>query len=180
MNQYGRWKYAYSWYVTILLSFGYLVSLLDRFVIGLIFDPLKREFDLSDTQLGLLHGTGFVLLYIIAALPMGRLADTRNRRTMIAIGIALWSMATSLCAFASSFPTLLAARVLVGLGEASSGARRHVADCRLFSATQAWPGDFDFHHGRASGVADRVCRRWSAIGAARSTTGSEPANVWTF
>ena len=118
MNDETRWTGSRAWYVTVLLSLCYLVSLLDRFIIGLIFDPLEREFGLGDTQLGMLHGTGFVLLYTIAALPMGRLADTRSRRNLIAAGILLWSLATSLCAFASSFATLFAARVLVGLGEA--------------------------------------------------------------
>ncbi len=118
MNDETRWTGSRAWYVTVLLSLCYLVSLLDRFIIGLIFDPLEREFGLGDSQLGMLHGTGFVLLYTIAALPMGRLADTRSRRNLIAAGILLWSLATGLCAFASSFATLFAARVLVGLGEA--------------------------------------------------------------
>lgn len=109
----------YAWYVAVLLSLGHLVSFLDRFIMGLVLVPVKTEFGLSDTQLGLLHGTGFVILYVLAALPLGRLADTGNRRNLIVIGIIFWSLATAACGVADSFGSLFAARVGVGLGEAS-------------------------------------------------------------
>lgn len=109
----------YAWYVAILLSLAHLVSFLDRFVMGLVLVPVKMEFGLSDTQLGLLHGTGFVILYTLAALPLGRLADRSNRRNLIIIGILLWSVATAACGLTNSFASLFAARIGVGFGEAS-------------------------------------------------------------
>jgi len=114
-NKNGR----YAWYVAGLLSLAHLVSFLDRFVMGLVLVPVKLEFGLSDTQLGLLHGTGFVILYTLAALPLGRLADRSNRRNLIIGGIILWSLATAWSGLANSFSTLFAARVGVGFGEAA-------------------------------------------------------------
>lgn len=110
---------GYAWYVAALLSLGHLVSFLDRFVMGIVLVPVKSEFGLTDTQLGLLHGTGFVILYVLAALPLGRMADTANRRSLIIFGILLWSIATAASGLAGSFNSLFAARVAVGLGEAS-------------------------------------------------------------
>jgi MFS family permease len=109
----------YAWYVAILLSCTHMVSFLDRFVMGLVMVPVKLSFGLSDTQLGLLNGTGFVILYTLAALPLGRLADRSNRRNIIIIGILLWSIATAACGLTNSFGSLFAARVGVGFGEAS-------------------------------------------------------------
>lgn len=108
----------YAWYVALLLSCTYMVSFLDRYVMGLVLVPMKREFGFSDTQLGLLTGTGFVILYTLAALPLGRLADRRNRRNIIIAGILLWSLATAACGLTNSFASLFMARIGVGFGEA--------------------------------------------------------------
>lgn len=110
---------AYGWYVAMLLSLAHLVSFTDRYVLALVLEPLKQDLGLSDAKLGLLHGTGFVVLYTVAAMPLGWLADRAHRRNLIIAGIVAWSLATAMSGFASSFGELLAARVLVGLGEAA-------------------------------------------------------------
>lgn len=110
---------VYAWYIACILGAAHLVSFLDRFVMSLALVPLKAEMGLSDTQLGLLGGIGFVLLYTLVAIPLGLLADRVNRRNLIAVGIFFWSLATAACAFAESFNSLFAARVAVGLGEAA-------------------------------------------------------------
>lgn len=110
---------AYAWYVAALLSLTHLVSFLDRFVMSLLLVPVKEAFELNDTQLGLLHGLGLVILYVVVAVPLGRLADVSNRRNIIICGIIFWSLATAACGLANSFEMLFAARVGVGLGEAS-------------------------------------------------------------
>lgn len=110
---------AYAWYVAALLAAGHLVSFIDRFVMSLVMEPLKASLGVSDAQLGLLQGTSFVILYTLAAVPLGQLADRVNRRNLIIVGILVWSMATCLCGLATSFWTLFAARVLVGFGEAA-------------------------------------------------------------
>lgn len=109
---------AYSWYVVSLLSLAHLVSFLDRFVLSVVLTPLRIDFPLGDTQLGLLHGTGFVVLYGVAALPLGRLADVTHRRNLIIFGLLSWSLCTIGFGFAHSVTGLFAARIGVGLGEA--------------------------------------------------------------
>ncbi len=80
--------------------------------------PIKAELGLSDTQFGLLGGTAFVLLFSVASLPLGWLADRTDRRRLIAGGILVWSAMTALCGLASDFQTFALARIGVGLGEA--------------------------------------------------------------
>jgi MFS family permease len=109
----------YSWYVVGLLSLTHLVSFIDRFVLSLVFVPLKAALNLSDTQLGMVQGLGFVILYSVAGIPLGRLADVASRRMMIAAGMLIWSLATAACALAHDFPGLFAARIVVGFGEAA-------------------------------------------------------------
>lgn len=110
---------TYAWYVAGILAIGHLVSFLDRFVMSLALVPIKAEMHMSDTQLGLLVGLGFVILYSLVGVPLGLLADRVNRRNLIAAGIFFWSLATAACAFAESFHGLFLARLGVGLGEAA-------------------------------------------------------------
>jgi MFS family permease len=110
---------AYAWYVALLLATAHLVSFVDRFLMSLVMEPLKADLGVSDAQLGLLQGTGFVVLYTLVAVPLGRMADRVNRRNLIVAGILLWSIATALCGLASSFGELFLARVGVGFGEAA-------------------------------------------------------------
>lgn len=110
---------GYAWYVAVLLAAGHLVSFIDRFVMSLVLEPLKASLGVNDAQLGLLQGTSFVILYTLAAVPLGQLADRIHRRNLIIGGILVWSLATALCGFATSFWTLFGARVLVGFGEAA-------------------------------------------------------------
>ncbi|MDM7955752.1 MFS transporter [Blastomonas sp.] len=98
---------------------AHLVSFVDRFVLSLVMEPLKLDLGISDTELGLLQGTGFVILYVVVAIPLGRMADQVNRRNLIVIGIVLWSIATALCGLADSFGSLFLARLGVGFGEAA-------------------------------------------------------------
>jgi MFS family permease len=109
----------YAWYVAVVLSAAHLVSFIDRFVMGLLVQPMRATLGLSDAQLGLLQGSAFALLYAIAGVPLGRLADLRSRRVLIACGITFWSVATAACAFADGFWSLFGARLLVGVGEAA-------------------------------------------------------------
>ena len=109
----------YAWYVAALLSLAHLVSFIDRFVMGLVLQPMRETFGLTDAQLGLLHGVAFALLYAAAGIPLGRLADIRSRRIIIACGLCVWSLATAACGLAGSFGELFTFRLLVGVGEAA-------------------------------------------------------------
>jgi len=110
---------AYAWYVATLLSAAHLVSFIDRFVMGLLVQPMRASLGLTDGQIGLLQGVAFALLYAVAGIPLGRLADIGARRVLIACGMVVWSIATAACAFAGSFWSLFGARLLVGVGEAA-------------------------------------------------------------
>jgi MFS family permease len=109
---------AYKWYVAGVLCLAHMVAMVDRFVMVLVSEPVRAALHLTDTQLGLLQGTGFSLLYCGFAIPLGAIADATNRRNLILFGLAVWSVATIMAATASSFAGLFAARILVGMGEA--------------------------------------------------------------
>ena len=98
-----------------------LVNFLDRGIVGLLVPYIKADLHLSDSQIGLIMGFAFVMFYMVAGLPIARYADHGNRRTLIAIGMALWGGATALCGLAGGFASLFAFRVLVGVGEACTG-----------------------------------------------------------
>jgi MFS family permease len=101
-----------------LLGLVYVFSYIDRQVIAVLIQPIKQEFGVSDTLMGLLTGLAFGLLYAAMGVPMGRLADRGNRRAIVAVCCALWSLATMACGLAGQFWQLLLARMSVAIGEA--------------------------------------------------------------
>src|SRR4051794_18969127 len=94
------------------------VNFYDRQVLGAVQEKIRKEWDLSDSQLGWL-GTSFILLYAVVGLPLGRLADRWRRNWLLAAGVGLWSALTFASGFATSFWTLFVLRLGVGVGEAS-------------------------------------------------------------
>ncbi len=108
-----------SWYATIALAFLYWMSLLDRFIISLMIDPIKADLGLSDVQFGVLQGLAFVVSFTVFGFIFGALADLRDRRKLIYIGVTVWSIATAACGLAANFWHLLIARAGLGSGEAS-------------------------------------------------------------
>jgi MFS family permease len=84
---------AYRWYALGLLALINLLNYLDRNVIFALFEPIKRELSLTDTQLGWL-GSAYILVFSVAALPLGVISDLRSRRAVIAGGVAVWSAFT--------------------------------------------------------------------------------------
>ena len=89
---------------------------------GVLIEPVKQEFQVSDTAMGLLSGLAFALFYSTLAVPMGRIADRGNRRNMVAWCCAAWSVMTGLCGLAGSYWQLAAARVGVAVGESGGTA----------------------------------------------------------
>ncbi|MAY30352.1 MAG: MFS transporter, partial [Aurantimonas sp.] len=108
-----------AWNLALALAMVHLVSSLDRHLLSLVLSPIKTELGLSDTQLGFLHGTAYVLLYAAAIVPLGYLVDRFDRRRIIQAGILAWTVGTVACALAQSYPQLVLARMLVGLGQAA-------------------------------------------------------------
>lgn len=109
----------YSWYVVIVLMLAYVFAFLDRQILALLVEPIKRDIGITDFQMSLLLGPAFAFFYVTLGIPIGRLADVRGRRTIIGIGITVWSVMTVACGIAKSFPQMLLARAGVGIGEAT-------------------------------------------------------------
>jgi MFS family permease len=102
----------------VFLSILFLVvtsSYFDSYILSVVLDPIKREFHVSDTALGLLSGFSYALVYAVTALPLARWADYGNRCTLIALALAGWSVITAACGFARSFGYLVLARFGLGL-----------------------------------------------------------------
>ncbi len=107
-------------YALAVLTFINLFNYLDRWVLSAVLESVKRSMHFSDTQLGVL-ATGFIVVYMLTAPVFGALGDRRKRPPLIAIGVAIWSVATALAGFARGFGSLLTARTMVGVGEAAYG-----------------------------------------------------------
>lgn len=113
---------AYRDWFLFLLTLAYALNFLDRQLLSILQEPVKAELGLSDTQLGLIGGPVFALLYVGLGVPIARLADRANRVRIIAGAISLWSVATALCGMAANFGQLAAARMTVAVGEAAATA----------------------------------------------------------
>jgi MFS family permease len=111
---------AYSWYALGLLALINLLNYIDRNVIYALFEPIKRDLALTDSQLGWL-GSAYIFVFSVAALPFGVLSDLRSRRAVIAGGITVWSAFTFLSGLVNTFGQLFTCRALVGVGEAAYG-----------------------------------------------------------
>jgi MFS family permease len=109
----------YAWYVVGVLMVVYIFSFVDRQILALMVGPIQSDLGISDTQMGLLMGPTFAVFYAICGFPLGRLADAKSRRTIIALGLAAWSVMTAGCGMARNYAQLLAFRLGVGVGEAS-------------------------------------------------------------
>jgi MFS family permease len=110
---------ARAWWAVAVLTFTYIVSFVDRTILGLLIEPIKVDLSLNDTQMGWLAGPAFGVFYAVMGLPLGWLADRISRRGLIAVGAALWCAATAACGLAGSFLQLFIARICVGVGEAA-------------------------------------------------------------
>jgi MFS family permease len=117
----GESSSAYAWYVVFVLMSCYTLSFVNRQILSLLVAPVKHDLGINDAQVGLLQGLAFASFYTLVGLPLGRVADTRGRRNLIAAGIFLWSVMTAASALANSFSSLFIVRMGVGVGEAALG-----------------------------------------------------------
>ena len=109
----------YPLYVLTILLCVYSVNWMDRYVLVIILEPIKQDLHLSDTALGLLSGFAFALVYSLAGIPIARWADRGSRRSLISLGLFIWSLMTALSGFAVTFAQLTVARFGVALGESA-------------------------------------------------------------
>lgn len=112
-------------YVLILLFIISIVSILDRYILSILLEPIKAEFGVSDTAMGFLTGLAFAVFNALAAIPLARLSDRYSRRLIISIGMAVWSVLTAVQGISKSFFTLALARIGVGVGEATTSPAAH-------------------------------------------------------
>ena len=111
---------AYAWYALFVLVLVYVVNFVDRQILSILVPEIKRDLDVTDAHMGFLYGTAFAVFYALFGIPLGRLADSWYRGRLMGMGLALWSSMTALSGFATSFGMLAAARIGVGIGEASA------------------------------------------------------------
>lgn len=111
--------------VLALLLLAYILSFIDRNIMAILVGPIRDDFNISDFEYGLLNGLAFSLMYTFLGIPIGWLADRRNRTRIIAWGTGFWSVMTVLCGLSSGFASLFLARVGVGVGEAALSPPAH-------------------------------------------------------
>jgi MFS family permease len=116
---------GYSRYVLALLFLVYVFNFIDRQVLSILLTPIKEDLGVSDTFMGFLTGFAFVVFYTFAGIPIARLADRTSRRTVIAIGLTVWSVMTAVSGLAQNGFQLALARVGVGVGEAAGTPPAH-------------------------------------------------------
>ena len=110
---------GYAWYVVGVLTVAYVFSFIDRQVLNLMVGPIQKDLGINDLQMSLLMGPSFAVFYTLFGIPLGRLADTRSRRAIISVGVAVWSIMTAGCGLTRTFWQLAVMRMGVGVGEAS-------------------------------------------------------------
>ena len=110
---------GYAWYVVTLLLVAYVFSFIDRQILSLLVGPIRADLQISDSQMSYLMGFTFAVFYTIFGIPLGRVADSRSRRGLIAIGLIFWSIMSAGCGLANRYWQLLVMRMGVGVGEAT-------------------------------------------------------------
>jgi MFS family permease len=126
-------SFSRAWTLTFILFLAGVVSSVDRGILNLVIDPVRRELMISDVQISLLQGLSFSLFFASVGIPLGLVADRVQRRLLLSIGITVWSLATILGGLAPSYGWMFASRLLVGIGEATLG------PCALSMISDAFP-----------------------------------------
>jgi predicted MFS family arabinose efflux permease len=116
---------GYRRVVVLLLTTAYTFNSMDRSIISILAPSIKADLQLTDTQLGLLGGTAFALLYGLGGLPIARIAERASRVNIMTVALIAWSTLTAMCALAASFAQLLLIRVAVGIAEAGCSPSAH-------------------------------------------------------
>ncbi|MFM2372202.1 MAG: hypothetical protein RIS85_1924, partial [Pseudomonadota bacterium] len=111
---------AYSWYVLGILVLVYVLNFVDRQILSILANDIKKDLSLTDADLGFLYGTAFAVFYSLFGIPLGRLADSWHRVRLMSIGLTLWSAMTAISGFSRTGTQLTLARIGVGVGEATA------------------------------------------------------------
>ena len=130
------WTRVYRAYVLALVWSVLLLRFVDLQIVAVLMESIRKEFGVSDTQLGLLTGFAFSIFYGALGIPVAWLADRSNRVTIMSVAVGVWSAMTALCGLASTFSQLLLARLGVGIGEAGGNAPAYSLISEYFPARQ--------------------------------------------
>jgi len=126
----------YAWYALSLLVLVYVFNFIDRQILSILAEDVKRDLQITDAYLGFLYGTAFGVFYALFGIPLGRLADNWHRVRLLTAGLGLWSVMTALSGFAKTPLQLTAARVGVGIGEATASPVAYSLLSDLFPKSQ--------------------------------------------
>ena len=158
---------GYAWYVLAILFVVYVLNFVDRQIISILAEDIKRDLHLQDGDLGFLYGTAFGVFYALFGIPLGRLADNWHRVRLMTVGLALWSTMTALSGFSRSGGMLAGARIGVGVGEAtaSPGAYSLISDWfprRLRATALAiYSAGLYVGGGLSLGIGGLIVKRWN-------------------
>ncbi len=106
------------WYVLVVMSIVYAISIADRYVMSTVLEPIRLELKLTDSGIAFLTGVSLALFYVTLGIPISWLADRWNRRNILAVSLVAWSVMSALCGVSRTYLQLLLARIGVGIGEA--------------------------------------------------------------
>jgi predicted MFS family arabinose efflux permease len=124
---------TYKVYVLVLLLLVYVTNYADRMILSVLMPAIKAEFAVSDAALGFLAGTAFAIFYATLGVPIAIMADRGNRKLIISVSVAIWSVMTAVCGLAQGYWQFAAARIGVGVGEAGGSPPSHAIISDLFT-----------------------------------------------
>ena len=159
---------GYSWYVLGVLVLVYVLNFVDRQILSILAEDIKADLNLTDGDLGFLYGTAFGVFYALFGIPLGRLADNWHRVRLMTCGLSLWSAMTALSGLSSSGGMLAAARVGVGVGEATAGPSAYslISDwfpkAKRATALAIYTTGLYIGGGLSLGIGGLVVQRWNA------------------
>ncbi len=128
---------TYAWYVVVILFLAFVVSYIDRQIISLLVDLSRKTLASVIPRLALLQGFAFTVFYTFAGIPLGRLADKKNRKGDYRCWHVSWSIMTFACGLTRNFTQLFIARIGVGIGEASLSPASNSSSATTFRRTSA-------------------------------------------
>ncbi len=158
----------YSWYVLSILFLVYILNFVDRQIISILAEDIKRDLGLRDEDLGFLYGTAFGVFYALFGIPLGRLADNWRRVRLMTLGLGLWSTMTALSGLSSTGGQLAAARIGVGVGEATASPSAYSLISDWFpkrlraTALAIYSSGLYLGGGLSLGIGGLVVQRWNA------------------
>jgi MFS family permease len=164
---------SYANYVLAVLFLAYVINFVDRQIVSILAEPIKQALGVSDSWIGFLGGPAFAIFYATLGIPIARLADLWVRRSVIAIGLALWSGMTALSGLSQTFTHLALARIGVGVGEAALSPPAHSLLADYFPVSRRRP-----RSGLRDGHPHRRARRASCWAAGSRSSGAGAPRSW--